>query len=252
MTASSKAERLRVLHRAPPILVLPNAWDVVSAVLFARRGFPAVATTSASVAWTLGYPDGEIIPRDEMLAMVERIARAVDVPLTADLEAGYGDAGETARLAIEAGAAGLNLEDRLDPVDVHVERVRAAREAGNLVINARTDVFLGGSGDIDEAVERSNAYLAAGADCTYPIGVAAPDVIAGLVERIEGPVSVLGRPGMPSVEELERLGVARVSVGPWLARTALAAADSAAAALRESGGFEWAATPEADPNDLLA
>src|ERR671937_536905 len=103
-----------------------------------------------------------------MLSMVERIVRAVDVPVSADLEAGYGDVGETARLAMEAGAAGLNLEDRLDPIDVHIERVRAAREAGNLVINARTDVFLGGSGDIDEAVERSNAYLTAGADCTYP------------------------------------------------------------------------------------
>jgi 2-methylisocitrate lyase-like PEP mutase family enzyme len=232
-----KAERLRAFHRAPPILVLPNAWDVASAVAFAGLdGCVAVATSSGAVAAARGYPDGERIPRDEMLEVVARIARAVDLPVTADLEAGYGDAAATAEAAIDAGAVGLNLEDGLGPVEEHVARIRAVRAAAEargvpLVVNARTDVFLRGEGDVDEAVRRGNAYLEAGADCVFPIMVADPPTIARLTAEIRGPVNVLHRDGVPPVDELERLGVARVSVGSGLHRAALAHAVSLARGL---------------------
>jgi 2-methylisocitrate lyase-like PEP mutase family enzyme len=228
----AKAERLRALHRAPPILVLPNAWDAASAAAFAALdGCRALATSSGAIAAAHGHPDGERIPRDEMLAVVARIASAVDVPVTADLEAGYGDAAGTAEAAIEAGAAGLNLEDGLGPVEEHVERIRAVRAvAGSagvpLVVNARTDVFLRGDGNVDEAVRRGNAYLAAGADCVFPIMVTEADAIRRLAAEIRGPVNVLHRPGVPGVAELERLGVARVSVGSGLYRAALAHAET--------------------------
>lgn len=255
MSSRERAERLRRLHRAPPILVLANAWDVASARLVERRGFAAVATTSAGVAWTLGYADGERIPREEMLDLVGRIARAVDVPVTADLEAGYGDAGSTAAAAWEAGVVGLNLEDRLEPVEAHVERVRAAREAAPaIVVNARTDVFLRGSDDVDEAIARANSYLRAGADCAFVPGVEDAATIERLVGAIEGPVSLLAlTPAMPPVAELERLGVARVSTGPVLTRVALSALAGALDELSGRGTFGFAATgvPSRELNDLL-
>lgn len=243
MSRAAKAERLRELHRAPPVLVLPNAWDVASARLVERRGFPVVATTSAGMAWVLGYPDGERIGRDEMLELVARIVRSVGVPVTADLEAGYGDAGATAAAAWEAGVVGLNLEDRLDPVEQHIERVRAMRAAGPLVINARTDVFLRGSGDVEEAIERANAYLRAGADCAFVPGVTDAETIGRLARGIEGPLNILALgPETPPVAELERLGVARVSLGPVLARVALSALDEALDELTADGTFGYAAT----------
>nr|MDQ3823475.1 isocitrate lyase/phosphoenolpyruvate mutase family protein [Actinomycetota bacterium] len=218
----AKAERLRELHRGPPILVLPNAWDAASATAFARlEGCRAIATTSAAIAEAHGYEDGERIPRDEMLAAVARIARAVELPVTADLEAGYGDPAATAEAAIDAGAVGLNLEDRLGSVEEHVTRIRVVRAVAEsrgvqLVVNARTDVFLRGDGDVDEAVRRGNAYLDAGADCVFPIMVADRGAIARLVSELRGPMNVLHRPGVSPVAELERLGVARVSVGSGL------------------------------------
>src|SRR5580658_4284874 len=148
----TKAEILRNLHRAPPILALPNAWDVPSARIFERAGFPAIATTSAGVAFALGYPDGERISRAEMLEVVARIARAVKVPVTADLEAGYDSPAETARQAWAAGAAGLNFEDvrveALVDLDEQTAAIRAMRAAApELVINARNDIYLNGIGD---------------------------------------------------------------------------------------------------------
>ena len=227
----AKAERLRELHRGPPILVLPNAWDAASARAFAAiEGCRALATTSAGVAEAHGYPDGEHIPRDEMLAAVARVASAVELPVTADLEAGYGDPTATAEGAIAAGAVGLNLEDALGPIEDHVTRIRVVRAVAEsrgvpLVVNARTDVFLRGDGDVDEAVRRGNAYLEAGADCVYPIMAAEPEAIERLVAGIRGPVNILHRPGSPSVTDLEGLGVARVSVGAGLFRAALAHAE---------------------------
>jgi 2-methylisocitrate lyase-like PEP mutase family enzyme len=220
---------LRALHHGPPMLVLPNAWDVASARLLAGvPGVRALATTSGGVARSLGWEDGEQTPVEEMFRVVQRIAAAVAIPVTADLEAGYGDPPRTAAGALDAGAAGMNLEDSqrgaLLSVEEQAEIVRAVRAAAPpIVLNARVDVFLKGSGDVDEAVERGNAYLAAGADCVYPIAVREPGAIRALVERIDGPVNILVRPDT-ALEWLEQVGVARVTYGAGLAEAALAEA----------------------------
>jgi 2-methylisocitrate lyase-like PEP mutase family enzyme len=211
------------------MLVLPNAWDVASAQrLAALPGCRALATTSGGVARSLGWEDGERIPRDEMLQAVARIAAAVDVPVTADLEAGYGDPPATAVDALAAGAAGMNLEDSrggtlieaAEQVEI-LERVREA--APEIVLNARVDVFLHGSGDVGEAVERAAAYLGAGADCVYPI-FAPEETVDELVRRIDGPVNILARPGDP-LDRYALLGVARVTFGSGLANAALSEAE---------------------------
>jgi len=226
----SETDVLRALHHAPPMLVLPNAWDVASArVLAGVPGVRALATTSAGVARSLGWEDGEQTPVEEMLRVVERIAAAVAIPVTADLEAGYGDPPRTAAAGLEAGAAGMNLEDshgrELLPLEEQVEILRAVRAAAPpLVLNARVDVFLKGSGDVPEAVERGNAYLAAGADCVYPIGVREPAAIRAVVEGIDGPVNILARPETP-LDWLERMGVARVTYGAGFGEAALAEAE---------------------------
>lgn len=220
------------------MLVLPNAWDVASARALAELpGCRAIATTSGGIARSLGWEDGEQMPAAEMLRVVERIVAAVDVPVTADLEAGYGDPPGTAALAQAAGVAGMNLEDshggEMVALDDQVDLVRAARAAAPaLVLNARVDVFITRSGGIEEAVARGNAYLAAGADCVYPI-FAPFEAIGRLAAGIEGPVNVLARTDDPRLEELEQLGVTRVTFGSGLAAAALAEASRiAAAALR--------------------
>jgi 2-methylisocitrate lyase-like PEP mutase family enzyme len=237
MDQSAKADTFRQLHLEPPILVLPNAWDVASAKQFAALpGCRALATTSAAVARSLGWEDGEQAPVEEMLRTNERIAAAVDLPVTGDLEHGYGDPVGTARRAWGAGLVGINFEDSTDdgqvPIHEQVAMIRAIRDAvPELVINARVDVFLRETGGVDEAVERGNAYLAAGADCVYPI--ACPiSAVADLAGRIDGPINVGVRPGGPEPYELQNLGVARMTWGPGLATAAYAeAARIAAAAL---------------------
>ena len=228
------------MHRAPPLLVLPNAWDVASARVFAALpGCRALATSSAAVARSLGWEDGEQAPVEEMLSVVERIAGTVDVPVTADLEAGYGDPPRTAAAALAAGAAGMNLEDsrrgELLPLEVQVEIIRAVRGAApELVLNARVDVFVHGSGDVGEALERANAYLAAGADCVYPI-LAPFETVGALAAGSDGPVNVLVSPHDPPLAELERLGVARVTFGGGLAGVALDEAARLAAGALAAG-----------------
>lgn len=214
------------MHGEPPILVLPNAWDVASARrLAALKGCRALATTSAAVARSLGWEDGERAPAAEMIEAARRIAEAVDVPVTADLERGYGDPVGTARAAWDAGLVGINFEDStrggLVPLDEQVEAIRAIVAAvPELVVNARVDVFLGiGRGDVAEAAERANAYLAAGAVCAYPI-LAPPASIPALAHRIDGPINVLLDKGTPPPAELAELGVARVTWGSGLAALA--------------------------------
>src|SRR3954468_14986631 len=191
MDQQEKADLFRRLHFELPILVLPNAWDVASAkVLAAVPRCRALATTSAAVARSLGFEDGEQAPREVMVVAAGRIAQAVDLPVSADLEAGYGDPVATARAAWDAGLVGINFEDSpadvLLPVDEQAAHIATIRTAvPQLVINARVDVFVNGSGDVDEAVERGNAYLRAGADCVYPI-LCPPPAIAELVARIDG------------------------------------------------------------------
>jgi 2-methylisocitrate lyase-like PEP mutase family enzyme len=246
-----KANALRALHQGPRLLVLANVWDCASARIVARAGFPALATSSAAVASVYGYPDGQRISRDEMMEMVGRIARSVPLPVSADVEAGYGEttdaAAQTARAVLEAGSVGINLEDtaadgRLLPIEAQVARIRAARAAAEpLVINARTDVF--GVDDVPapermpEAIRRANAYLAAGADCAFVPWVVDPERIAALVRDIRGPLNVLISPKSPPIAELERLGVRRASVGSALARAAYGLTATIARELFDSGTY---------------
>ena len=213
----AKARRLLELHAGPDVLVMANAWDVISAVILADMGFPAIATTSAGIAFARGYPDGQRIPRHEMIGEIERIARAVDIPLTADLESGYGDkpedVAETISLALAAGAVGANIEDsypdhpdrQYEPAEA-VERIQAARAAADglgvhLVINARCDNFLPGRPRstelIADAVERLNAYKLAGADCLFTPWVGDAETIAVLVRELDGPLNILAGPIPP-------------------------------------------------------
>jgi 2-methylisocitrate lyase-like PEP mutase family enzyme len=270
LSRREQAELFRSYHLAPPVLVVPNVWDVASAVVVAGTpGARAIATTSAGVAWSRGYPDGEAIPREEMLEQVRRIAAAVDLPVTADLEGGYGDPGETARLAIEAGAVGMNLEDGirhevLRPLEEALEAVRAVvaareQEGVPLVLNARTDVFLIGAGSaeeqLDTAIERLNAYLEAGADCGFAVGAREPEAIEHLTREVRGPVSIYAGPGWPTVPELERLGVARISVATGSARAAYSLVGAIAHELFTAGTYEHlvpAADPQPNLNELLA
>lgn len=255
-TQRDQADILRRLHAGPGILVLPNAWDVATARLVEEAGFAAIATTSAGVAWALGYPDGERISRGEMLEVVRRIAAAVRVPVTADVEGGYGAtaaaAADTARGVIAAGAVGMNLEDGtaeggLLDLALHVERIQAARAAGAsagvpLVINARTDAFEVKGWDAArrfmEAVRRANAYRAAGADCLFVPHVSDGDTIGRLAREIDGPLNVIAGPPAPPIRELERLGVQRASLGPRVVQAALGLVRRVAVELRDRGTYE--------------
>jgi 2-methylisocitrate lyase-like PEP mutase family enzyme len=269
----SKAMAFRGMHRGGKILVLPNAWDVASARIFEIAGFEAIATTSAGVAFTLGYPDGQRIPREKMLARVGRIARAVKVPVTADLEAGYGtrpeDAARTVREAIEAGSVGMNLEDGTDDaahplveLSLQLEKIRAVREAALktgvlLVLNARTDVYLAKVGDpgkrYDETLQRVVAFRDAGADCVFVPGLTDAETIGRMVRDVKCPVNILAVPGAPSAPELEKLGVARVSVGSGPMRATLALVQRIAEELKSAGtyGGLQGAIPHADVNRML-
>lgn len=234
-----KSQLLRRLHEGPDLLVLPNAWDAASARACAAAGFPAVATTSAGVVEALGYADDDSAPVDEVFAVLARSAAAIDVPLTVDVEAGYGLApAELAARVVAAGAVGLNLEDTdhrgegLRPLMDHADRIRAVKSAArslgvDLVLNARIDVHLAAVGDaadrLDLAVDRAVAYAAAGADCVYPILLEDLDDLAALVGAVRVPVNALLRPGGPSLNQLRSAGVRRVSTGPSLWRASVAA-----------------------------
>ncbi|MEV0809047.1 isocitrate lyase/phosphoenolpyruvate mutase family protein [Micromonospora sp. NPDC050200] len=241
----SAAAALRALHRPGDPLILPNAWDAGSARAVAAAGFPAVATSSAAVAESLGHADGEATPVAEMLAAVARVVRAVEVPVTADLERGYGlRPAELVERLLATGAAGLNLEDsdpgtgQLREVDEQAELLAAVRAAAgpDLVVNARVDVFLRApdpAGVFDEAVRRARRYRVAGADCVYPIMLADPELVGRFVAAVDGPVNVLLRPGTPTVGELARLGVARVSLGSGVYAATRARAAGMLGALRD-------------------
>jgi 2-methylisocitrate lyase-like PEP mutase family enzyme len=224
------SDLLRSLHVPGDPLVLPNAWDVASARAVVAAGFPVVATTSGGVAESLGYEDHEGAPPQEMFAAAARVARGVDVPVTVDAEAGYGlEPADLVTALKDAGAAGCNLEDTDHGAETlrapgdHADWLRAVRAAAaadgyGLVVNARIDVFLTGSGEVSEALERAAAYFEAGADCVYPILLSEPEAVARFVSEAGGPVNILALPQAPSVPELAALGVARVSWGGLLHR----------------------------------
>lgn len=262
MTQQELAARFRGLHArdADRLLVLPNAWDAVSARLVEAAGASAIATTSAGIAWAFGYADGQRIPREQMLAMVAVIARAVELPVSADVESGYGtgrpeDVAETVRGVVAAGAVGVNLEDApgrdgasvLEP-EQHAERIVAAREAAraagvDVFINARTDTYvkkLGASEEerFAETVRRAECYLAAGADGIFVPLVPDGATIGRLAAAIPAPLNVIAGPGLPTIPELRALGVARASLGPGLARAALAQVRRVAIEVLGAGSYE--------------
>lgn len=253
---AAKAERLRQLHRGPKILILVNAWDAASARVIEAAGFPAIASSSAGVAYAFGYPDGQIISREEMLSAISRITSTVDIPVTADMEAGYGsmprDMKDFADQLIIAGAVGLNLEDSGEPsgalteIPQQVEKIRALRTAANeagvpLVINARTDALWDQSKKPDErfaeAVRRGRAYFEAGADCIFVVGAGDSETITTLVREIPAPVNILAGPGVPHAKELEALGVRRVSMGSGPVRATMTLTRRIAEELRDHGTY---------------
>ncbi|HYP46353.1 MAG TPA: isocitrate lyase/phosphoenolpyruvate mutase family protein [Propionibacteriaceae bacterium] len=249
MTLPGRARLLLELHAAPDILVLANVWDVASArVVAATPGVRALATASHAIAASFGYEDGENIPLELHLDMVERIVRAVDLPVTMDFEAGYGDPGQTARRAIAIGVVGGNLEDQMRPLDEAVAAVEAVLAAGrdagiDFVLNARTDVFVRAEADADrggllrQAVDRGRAFLQAGAPVVFVPGVVAREEIEALVAELgPGNLSVITVPGRSlPVRELQDLGVARVSTGPFTQRVALTALQDATSVLVAGG-----------------
>jgi 2-methylisocitrate lyase-like PEP mutase family enzyme len=245
---TDKAAAFLALHQGPGF-VLPNAWDAGSARILEQVGFPAVATTSAGIAWSLGVPDGEALDRDTMLGHVGRIVAAVDVPVTADLEAGYGgtaaDVARTVADAVQLGVVGANLEDAgpegLFDIDRAAERIAAARAAaprGTFVLNARTDTYFAGtSGDVfAQTIDRAQRYADAGADCIFVPGVVEEDTIRRLATEIPRPLNVVaGLASTTDARTLFALGVRRVSLGGSLARAALSTLERAGRELLDSG-----------------
>ncbi|MGH2963791.1 MAG: isocitrate lyase/PEP mutase family protein [Solirubrobacterales bacterium] len=264
---ATRAQALNDMHRTGELLVVANAWDVASARTLVAAGFPTLATTSAGVAWSAGFSDGQAMPVEEMLAAVARIANSVDVPISADFEAGYTDAtggiDETVRALIDAGVAGVNVEDGafdgssatgIVNMTAHADLIRGAREAANelgvpLFINGRTDVYWRGVGEperrLEEAMERLRAFGDAGADCAFAPGLTDGEDIAALAESLPIPLNVMSMPGMPSLAELARLGVARVTVGANLLIAALGLIEQIANELRDGQLIDHAGPSEA-------
>ena len=261
---------MRALHQGPDVLVLPNAWDCASARIFEEAGFSAIATTSAGVAFAQGYPDGQRIPGREMLEVVRRISACVQIPVTADLESGYENAAETAERLIASGAVGLNLEDlengsekNLVEIETQVRKIAEVRRVGvqrgvPVVINARTDVYLGQIGDLatrfERACERLQAYINAGADCVFIPGIDDENLIRRFAEALRFPINILAGAATPPVARLKELGIRRVSVGSGIARAAMGRTRHAAQELRSTGKFEGmleGAIPYAEANGLF-
>ena len=256
---SVAAEAFRAMHRGQRILLLLNAWDVASARIFEEAGFGAIATTSAGIAFTLGYQDGQRISRNEMLQAVSRIAAAIRVPVTADVEAGYGDrpedAAQTALGVIESGAVGMNLEDAsghashpLVDLQLQLEKIAAINESKRktgvpIVLNARTDVYLlqvgPGEKRYDQALRRLAAFRDAGADCLFLPGLRDAATIGRMVKDLNSPLNILAGPGSPSVPELQQLGVARVSLGSSTMRATLGLLGRIAEELKTTGTYRF-------------
>src|SRR5467141_1775927 len=253
---ADKAQDFRGLHHGKRMLILPNAWDVPSARVFENAGFPAVATSSAGLMVSLGYPDGEVMDRDEFISAVRRIAGVLLVPLSVDIVAGFWKTTKevltTVKVILRAGGIGINIEDfvhatkKLYPIERQVENVRGIRRLGvtvgiPLVINARTDALRFGTGDEEskfaEAVRRAIAYRDAGADCVYPMGLIDAVSIRRFLKELDFPINVMVRKGLPPITELENLGVARVSFGPSASYAAMGLLKRAAKEVLEKGTY---------------
>ncbi len=265
--ANAKAKFFFDLHHKDVPFILPNAWDGGSAKMIARAGFPAVATTSAGIAYSHGVPDGNNLDPDIMFGVVERIVRAVDVPVTMDMETGYGDIAKTIHRILEIGAVGANLEDAcgagindLFDLDTAVEAIKTAKEAiagRTFVLNARCDAYLTGQPDaLDQALIRGRAYAAAGADCVFIPGVVDLSEIKTLVQEIDAPINILG--GVSSqplcLEDFRQLGVNRITTGGSLMRGTYGHLDRTLGQLKDQGRFDYAidAIPDTAMNDWMA
>ena len=252
----AKARRLHQLHDGSDLLVLPNIWNPIGAKLLEAEGYPAVATASAAVSSALGYADGERILRSTLLDVLSRVARSVSVPVTADIEGGYGasmeDLRETIRLVLEAGVVGVNLEDSMTEgvsrrsLEDQCDRLSAAREEADaadvpLFINARIDAFAmeGAIPEeaLDDTVERASAYVEAGADCVYPMGPADEDTVRALRERIQSPINILVGPHALPLRTYREIGVERVSFGPFVFRAGVGQLMRIARELRTEGTY---------------
>jgi 2-methylisocitrate lyase-like PEP mutase family enzyme len=255
---SEKAEEFRSLHQTKRILILPNAWDVPSARVFEDAGFPAIATSSAALSVSLGYPDGEKIAKNDLFTVLRKIAGILTVPLSADIESGFGASTEqlsdTIRRVIEAGAVGINMEDISDferktllPIEKQVERLKTVRRVSDsqgipLVINARTDAYRFGAGDekskLEETIRREKAYETAGADCLYPMGLTDKETIATFVKAVNKPVNIMARKGAPTISELEKIGVKRLSLGPTPMYASIGLLRRIAQELKQNGTYD--------------
>lgn len=269
-----KAEVFRTMHTGKGALLLPNVWDVASARIIEEAGFPAIATTSAGIAFAQGFPDGQKIPGERMIAAIAQIASAVHVSVTADVEAAYGqrpeDAARTARNVIEAGAVGMNFEDGTGDADhplmeleLQLERIRAIRETADslgipLVLNARTDVYLAQVGDpagrFNHAVQRLSAFREAGADCVFVPGVRDAATIGRIVADLRCPVNVLAVFGSPTISELAALGVKRISLGSGPMRASMGLLRRLAEEVKTAGTYKLleGAPTHAEMNQLMS
>jgi 2-methylisocitrate lyase-like PEP mutase family enzyme len=257
-TQRKLAETFLALHHDPKLLVLPNIWDPLGARMLERLGYPAVATASAAVAFSLGYDDGEKITFATMLDVIRRIAASIDVPFTADLERGYADnpraVAENVRQVIGVGAVGINIEDStveggpLAPVEVQCDLIRAVRSAADeeevpIVINARTDAFLrdapaSEAEKTEETIARGRAYVDAGADCVYPIVAGNIETLKKIHTEISAPVNVYAPASSASMQDLEAAGISRLSLGPGLIKASVTAMKNVALALKNYGTFD--------------
>lgn len=247
MTQEEKARMFAALH--VNTFILPNAWDVASARIFEEEKFQAIGTTSAGIAFAMGYRDGQRIPANEMLGVVRRIAQAVALPVSADVEGGYGDPVGTAQRAWEAGAVGINLEDMTGDeastqvsTDRQAEVIRRIRDAvPDLVVNARTDIFLMGIGEeesrLTRAIERLQAFGQAGAQCVFAPGLKTSKLISQLTAALKTPLNILAGPSFPTVKEMKDLGVRRVSLGSGPMRACLGLVARIAQELQNSGTY---------------
>jgi 2-methylisocitrate lyase-like PEP mutase family enzyme len=273
ISQQEKAKLFYKLHYSKDILVLPNIWDCLGAILLESLGYPAIATASAAVAFTNGYDDGEHIPFDELLAILKKIATSVNVPVTADIESGFADTEDQLKenilQLIQTGVAGINFEDTdkktnsLFPVEIQSQRIKAIRKiAGEmnvpLFINARTDVYVRGKGmdapgaKLEEAIKRGAAYKAAGADCFFPLAIQKEGDIKTIVEQLQMPVNIILIAGVPELNTLHTIGVKRVSLGPGFLKIAVRAMKNLAIKLRQHEGLTDIATNEITSDYLIS
>ncbi|MEO6721227.1 MAG: isocitrate lyase/phosphoenolpyruvate mutase family protein [Ferruginibacter sp.] len=258
LTREQKAKQFHQLHHSGKLLVLPNIWDCIGALLLEDLNYPAIATASASVAFSNGYDDGENIPFDVLLALLGRIANSVNVPVTADIESGYADNDielkNNIRRIMQAGIVGINIEDTdkktkaLLPVQAQCEKIKLMKKIADemsmsIFINARTDVYIqknyfdAPGSQLEEAISRGLAYKAAGADCFFPLAIQHSDHIKAVIDQLQMPVNILTIPGIPELNVLNEYGVARVSLGPSFLKIVIRAMKETAMQLKDYQGL---------------